>query len=63
MAGVSPKEGDTLTFAVLVQDNYGRKASEVLSRYEVLAGGALEYRDYDMLDLEQDDTYGTEVWS
>jgi len=63
VAGVSPKEGDTLTFAVLVQDNYGRKASEVLSRYEVQAGGALVYRDYDMLDLEHDGTYGTEVWS
>ena len=63
VAGVSPKEGDTLTFAVLVQDNYGRKASEVLSHYEVLAGSALVYRDYDMLDLEHDSTYGTEGWS
>ena len=60
---LNTKEGDTLTFAVLVQDNYGRKASEVLSRYEVLAGGKLKYLDYDMLDLEHDSTYGTEGWS
>lgn len=60
--GISVQTGDTLTFAVLVQDNYGRKTSKVLSRYEVLEGQALEYLAYDMLDLEEDSTYGMEVW-
>ena len=45
----------------LVADNYGRKASSVLSRYKILEGKELEYLAYDMLDLTGQ-TYGTEVW-
>lgn len=55
------QEGDTLTFALMVEDNYGRRASRILSRYTVLADGRLEYEAYGIMELD-DGTYGTEVW-
>lgn len=53
--------GDTLTFAVLAEDNYGRKASCIISRYEVLADGKLADLTHEKLQLD-DGAYGTEVW-
>ena len=61
MQDVSTQTGDVVTFVALVADNYGRKASSVLSRYKILEGKELEYLAYDMLDLTGQ-TYGTEVW-
>lgn len=61
-AAVDAGVGDTLTFALLAEDNYGRRASAVISRYEVQEGGALEALPYEVMDLD-DGTYGTEVWS
>lgn len=55
------REGDTLTFALLGRDNYGREASALVSRYRVLPGGALEALAHERLELD-DGTYGTEVW-
>ena len=60
MQDVSTQTGDVVTFVALVADNYGRKASSVLSRYKILEGKELEYLAYDMLDLTGQ-TYGTEV--
>ena len=51
MQDVSTQTGDVVTFVALVADNYGRKASSVLSRYKILEGKELEYLAYDMLDL------------
>ncbi|MBQ2896613.1 MAG: hypothetical protein IJE26_07885, partial [Oscillospiraceae bacterium] len=53
--------GDTLTFAVLAEVNYGRKASCIISRYEVLADGKLADLTHETLQLD-DGAYGTEVW-
>lgn len=61
MQDVSTQTGDVVTFVALVADNYGRKASSVLSRYKILEDRELEYLAYDMLDLTGQ-TYGTEVW-
>jgi len=55
------REGDKLSFVLMMEDNYGRKSSRLLSRYTVLAGGQLEYEAYEMMELD-DSTYATEVW-
>lgn len=55
------QEGDKLSFVLMMEDNYGRKSSRLLSRYTVLAGGQLEYEAYEMMELD-DGTYATEVW-
>ena len=59
---IGVETGDTLTFALLAEDNYGSRASAVISRYEVLESGGLEPLPYEVMDLN-DGTYGTEVWS
>ena len=53
--------GDTLTFAILGEDNYGRKASYIVSRYRVLEGGKAEDLSEEASRLN-DGTYGTEEW-
>lgn len=53
--------GDTLTFVLLAQDNYGRKASAILSRYGVLERGQMEVLSSEEISLD-DGTYGTEGW-
>lgn len=53
--------GDTLTFALLAEDNYGRKVSCIISRYEVLTDGRLEDLTHEKLRLD-DGAYGTEGW-
>lgn len=54
-------EGDTLTFALLAEDNYGRKVSAIISRYQVLENGGLEDLTIELMRLD-DGTYGTEGW-
>lgn len=57
--GTGAVEGDTLTFAVLAEDNYERRVSKVFSSYKVLANGKLEVLDWPALD---NSPYGLEVW-
>lgn len=53
--------GDTLTFVLLAEDNYGRKASCIISHYQVLDGGQLEHLAHEQMELD-DGIYGTEGW-
>ena len=53
--------GDTLTFVLLAEDNYGRKASCIISRYKVLEDSSLDDLTHEKLQLD-DGTFGTEVW-
>lgn len=56
------RPGDTVSFALMARDNYGREASALISRYRVLEAGTLEALAHERLDLD-DGTYGTEVWT
>ena len=59
--GNTASSGDTLTFILLAEDNYGRKASCIISRYQVLDGGQLENLAHEQLELD-DGIYGTGGW-
>lgn len=53
--------GDTLTFALLARDNYGRETSTIISRYMVLADGQLDSLAGERIAMD-DRTYGLEEW-
>ncbi len=55
------KAGDRLTLALLAEDNYGRRSSQLISCYQVLEEGKLEYLPLEVME-HNDGTYGTEVW-
>lgn len=55
------RAGDTLTFALLAEDNYGRRKSALISRYQVLEDGKVESLANDVLRMDEG-TYGTEGW-
>ena len=56
-----PQAGDTLTFALLARDNYGRETSTIISRYEVQEGGKLNSLAGERIAMD-DGTYGLEEW-
>lgn len=53
--------GDTLTFVLMAQDNYGRVVSHILSCYLIEDGGKLQSQGHEVMGLN-DGTYGTEGW-
>lgn len=55
------QEGDTLTFALLARDNYGRETSAIISRYRILSDGQLDTLAGERIAMD-DGTYGLEEW-
>ena len=50
-----------MTFALLARDNYGREASTIISRYEVLEDGKVDSLAGERIAMD-DGTYGLEEW-